>query len=292
MSLQALPDKSDAPLLFIQWAVGGIVYVASLMLVFAFIASQSITDWRHQLQGRATIQLFLAEGGVTPQEKNRILERLRQSNAIITADWLSDEAIKRLLQPWLGSYQDVLTDVVIPAVIDVQLRSGRRLKDDDIKNLLGERVERFFIEDHQRWFRQNFAFLHRIETFAVIMMAVLMAVAALVVFFMVRIGVALHRETIEILTLIGAQDSFIRRRVTRRFVIAAFRGGVVAGVLAALTLVALGFLHEQGVFWFQHASAAEKRLLWGVLLSVPFVFSALVAMIASLTTQRLLTRML
>ncbi|MBC6444241.1 MAG: hypothetical protein GDA50_02250 [Alphaproteobacteria bacterium GM202ARS2] len=300
MTLAALPHSSDAPLLFIQWAVGGIVYAASVMFVGVFIASHIVSHWQNQLEGHVTMQLITKQGAkqeqqkkdATEQDKQRILQLVRGTPAIAQAVWLEEEEVIRLLQPWLGSNIDIVQGISLPAVIDVTLKAQHALDPQPLRQTLSDWGYTLLIEEHNRWFSDNFAFLGRLKLFVATMMLLLTAVAALVVFFMVRVGVALHRETIDILCLVGARDAYIRKTLTRRFSFAAFRGGAFASILAALTLVGLGALHEHGLFWFQHAPTTEKQLLWGMMLIIPFIFVGVVALVTTLTTQRVLTRML
>ena len=296
MTLAALPDSSDAPLLFIQWAVGGIVYAASVIFVGVFIASHIVSHWQNQLEGHVTVQLISKEGEkkkvFSEQDKKRILGLLQATPAISQAVWLDEDEIIRLLQPWIGNHINIVQGISIPAVIDVTLKPERTLAPKPLRQTLSEWGYDMLIEDHNRWFSDNFAFLGRLKLFVAAMMALLTGVAALVVFFMVRIGVALHRETIDILCLVGARDSFIRKTLTRRFSFAAFRGGAFASILAALTLIGLGFLHEHGIFWFQYAPTAEKQLLWSMMLVIPFIFVSVVALVTTMTTKRVLIRML
>ena len=296
MTLAALPDSSDAPLLFIQWAVGGIVYAASVIFVGVFIASHIVSHWQNQLEGHVTVQLISKEGekkkSFSQQDKKRILDLLQATEAISQAVWLEEDDVIRLLQPWIGNHINIVQGISIPAVIDVTLKPEQRLAPQPLRQTLSEWGYDMLIEDHNRWFSDNFAFLGRLKLFVAAMMVLLTGVAALVVFFMVRIGVALHRETIDILCLVGARDSFIRKTLTRRFSFAAFRGGAFASILAALTLIGLGFLHEHGIFWFQYAQTAEKQLLWSMMLVIPFIFVSVVALVTTMTTKRVLIRML
>ena len=62
------------------------------------------------------------------------------------------------------------------------------------------------------------------------------------VIFTTRTGLAVHQEAIEVLHLIGAQDSYIARQFATRALMLALRGGLIGLALAVPTLIAIGIL--------------------------------------------------
>ena len=111
------------------------------------------------------------------------------------------------------------------------------------------------------------------------------------IIFTTRTGLAIHREAIEVLHLIGAHDAYIARQFARRAFSLGLSGGVVGLVLALPTLWGLTHL----------ARRLDDKLLpniafgpmhWGLLVALPVGVSLVAMVTAKITVMRSLERML
>ena len=111
------------------------------------------------------------------------------------------------------------------------------------------------------------------------------------VVFVTRTGLAIHHESIEVLHLIGAQDSYIARQFANRALMLGLRGGLMGLILAAPTLWGIGSIaHSMYSGFFPNFSLSLVH--WVILACIPMLV-ALIAMIsARLTVMKTLTRML
>jgi cell division transport system permease protein len=134
-----------------------------------------------------------------------------------------------------------------------------------------------------------------VEVTALLVILVIAAASVLTVVFTTRTGLAVHREVIEVLHLIGARDGYIARQFEREALRLGLAGGAAGLALAVLTLLALG-----------HAAAAtallgdEVRLLpalhlatwqWASLCLLPAAAALVAVATARLTVLRALARM-
>ena len=111
-----------------------------------------------------------------------------------------------------------------------------------------------------------------------------------IVVFATRAGMTSHRDTIELLHLIGARDNYIARRFVIYALSYGLAGGVLGLILAAVTLAALA-LAAQGVDQMLLPRLSLGLAAWVALLCVPLA-SALIAMItARMTVLRALRRL-
>ena len=114
--------------------------------------------------------------------------------------------------------------------------------------------------------------------------------AVTMVIFATRMGLAIHGRVIELLHLVGAQDSYVAREFQRHALKLALRGGALGLLLAILTVFLIGRVLGGG-----EAAALPDFTLrpveWALLALLPLVVAAVAMVTARLTVLRTLSRM-
>ncbi len=288
-----LPLGGDANRRFIPLIVGAMVYLAALALAGTFALDGTIRQWSDNLRGALTVQLpgvaQEPEGDEAQARIDAAVGLLLETTGVLSATALPHAQSQALLEPWLGA-GDLPTDLPIPIIVDVIVYTGARINYDDLGQRLEDVVPGARIND-------NGVFLSRLVTLARVIQLVglvvvlIVAIAAVsIVVFATRAGMTSHRDTIELLHLIGARDNYIARRFVTHALSYGLSGGLLGLALAVLTLGALALA----------ARAVDQALLprlsldltaWVALLCVPLA-SALIAMItARMTVLRALRRL-
>jgi len=190
-------------------------------------------SWQDSLQ----ISLFLKDS--VPRERGAALARELETEAAIARTlYISREAalIEFRQQSGFGDALDLLTDNPLPGVIAVT--PDRHLQKPQIQALLSRLEAQPEVELarlDQKWLERLYAIL-AIGERAVGIIALLLGVAVMVVIGnTIRLDIEARREEIEVMKLIGAPDSFIRRP----FLYSGFWFGLLGGVLAWI-MVLLG----------------------------------------------------
>jgi cell division transport system permease protein len=189
---------------------------------------------RHALdtvEERVEIRAFIADS--TP------IESVAQAAADIAAypEVLSaqqvtqSQALERARRE-LGEFRDVFEGAVLPASIDIRLRSGFR-DPASVKRVVA-RVKAFGFVDDVRYGEEWIEKLYRLRTIASIAGLVLglafAAVSMIIIGATIRMAVLSRAREISIMRLVGATDSYIRRP----FLLEGFAKGVLGGLLALL----------------------------------------------------------
>ena len=94
-------------------------------------------------------------------------------------------------------------------------------------------------DDHADWQNRLTRFLGTMEWAALAVVSVIAAAAVIMVAFATRGSLATHRETIELLHLIGAPDTYIARQFQSHAMRLAFIGSILGAILAAATVFAI-----------------------------------------------------
>lgn len=288
-----LPLGGDANRRFIPLIVGAMVYLAALALAGTFALDGTIRQWSDNLRGALTVQLpgvaQEPEGDEAQARIDAAVGLLLETTGVLSATALPHAQSQALLEPWLGA-GDLPTDLPIPIIVDVIVYTGARINYDDLGQRLEDVVPGARIND-------NGVFLSRLVTLARVIQLVglvvvlIVAIAAVsIVVFATRAGMTSHRDTIELLHLIGARDNYIARRFVTHALSYGLSGGLLGLALAVLTLGALA-LAARGVDQALLPRLSLDLTAWVALLCVPLA-SALIAMItARMTVLRALRRL-
>ncbi|WP_028008145.1 permease-like cell division protein FtsX [Solimonas flava] len=200
-------------------------------------------SWQESLQ----ISLFLKDS--VAEERGAALARelraeigVSKTNYISRAQSLADFKA----QSGFGDALAILQDNPLPAVIAVT--PNRKLGKAGVEELaarLGRLPEVDLAKLDQKWLERLYALLD-IAQRSVGIVAILLGVAVMVIIGnTIRLDIEARREEVEVMKLIGAPDSFIRRP----FLYAGFwhglLGGLLAWILVAAGVQALGAPAEQ-----------------------------------------------
>ncbi|WP_020590929.1 cell division protein FtsX [Kiloniella laminariae] len=288
-----VPLDKDASSRFLPWLIAVMVYLATMSLIVALTMNKLANRWDQGLSNSLTIQV---PAGQSPAERQAIekktallLQEFKKIPDVKKAEMLTDGELNKLLEPWLGK-DVVLHDLPIPLLISIELSQSSARTLDAVKVLTAEKLPTASIDDHQRWLGNLLGLAKIIGTVSLLVVLLVGGAAALMVILVTRMGLAIHRQVVELFHLMGAQDAYIANRFQLHALKLSMAGGFAGLLLAGLTIAAFSTLLGQ----------ANSALLpsftltateWGLLLLIP-VGASLVAMItARLTVLRSLALM-
>ena len=268
------------------------VYLATLALAGALLLAGLLDDWNQGLSGKITVQVMLLGDETVEETQARVTEAVRtllKTPGIAEAKPIPLAEIAAMLEPWLGTATQVI-ELPLPRLIDVTLEEERSPDFDALAQRLAEAVPGSTLDDHQFWRGQLVKLVRSLELLAGVVVGLVAIAAVAVVIFATRGGLAVHREIIEVLHLIGARDDYVADQFQRHAWRNCLRGGVVAGLLGVATLLGLRKLAEQ----------LDPALLppievepwqWGTLALIPIIASLIAMWTARRTVMRALARM-
>ena len=289
-----LPLGRDASSRFLPWIVCLMVFLAALALAATMALSNAGDGWRAGLVGTLTVQIVpTANAGDTADLDKRAedaLRLLRTTPGIARAEPVPRARIAALLEPWLGSDPFAL-GLPVPRLIDVSLAAGAGVDERALARRLADAVPGATIDDHGAWLDRLLALARAMEAVAIAVMAVVGLAAVATVVFTTRTGLAVHEDSIEVLHLVGATDSFIAHQFEVHALKLALKGGAVGVAIAALAIGAIAFYSRDiDAALLPRMSLSALQWLWLVL--VPAAAAAITVVTARMTVMRALGRML
>jgi cell division transport system permease protein len=283
-----LPLDRDASGRFLPWLVAVMVYLAALALICAIAANKIVTRWDQGLAGRMTVQVPAKESGNETQVEE-IITALRVTTGVRGAEALGDEEIARLLEPWLGTGA-AYRDLPMPTLIAVQVDRAAPPDMTQLRRRLTRIAPGTVLDDHQSWLGKLLDVARSVQLVAVFVVGLVGASAVTMVIFATRMGLSVHGKVIELLHLVGAQDSYIAQQFQVHALRLALRGGVLGLLLAVLTvLLVAGLLGQSDAVALPDLSLLPFE--WALVPLLPLVIALIAMVTARLTVLRTLGRM-
>lgn len=286
--------QRDASSRLLPWLIAFMVWLAAIALAAAMVLSSAGVKWRSGLAGTLTVQI-VPVGGEGPEaldERMRTaLALLRGTNGVARAEALPEEHVLKLLEPWIG--KGALAGELglpLPRLIDVRLAEGAAVDTAALGARLATSVPGAALDDHGVWLDRLLALAGAVEGVAYAVLALIGLAAVATVVFTTRTGLVIHQAEIELLHLIGAQDSYVARQFERHALGIGLKGGLAGLGLAIATLLLIGTLAgriETGLLPPLALSLAQ----WAGLAGIAVVAAVISVMTARFTVMRALARM-
>lgn len=226
---------------FLPLIIAVMAYLALIGSATGLAIFNGTKEWSGELSRTMTVQIVHADAGERERQTGVVLKVLGETPGVLEAQRMSDDDLKALLEPWFG-VGNVTDDLPIPEMISVTLRPNARIDGAALTARLQRDAPDAFVDDHQQWIGQLSSLSTMVQV-AVLFSIVLIALTTLaIVAFATKAALATHRETIEIVHLIGAKDSLIASEFRKLFMLHGFKGGLIGLIAALITLVAFVYL--------------------------------------------------
>lgn len=287
-SRQAVPLDRDSSGRYLPLLVAIMVYMAALALAGALSMSKLAERWDTGLAGALTVQVP-ADPAADSAQFAAVAEALSATPGVVAVEPMDSSAITALLEPWLGDA--VLTgDLPLPRLIAVTIDTDAPPDIAALQARLQALAPGSLVDDHQRWLDRLLDLARAVELMALVVVVLVVLAASIMVAFVTRMGLAAHERSIELLHLIGAQDSYVARQFQNHALSLGLRGGLLGLVCALPTLYLARTLLQR----IDSGLLPELNFLaheWSYFVLLP-VAAALVTMLAArVTVLRTLARL-
>ncbi|MCK6450707.1 MAG: hypothetical protein L6R19_07585 [Alphaproteobacteria bacterium] len=233
-----LPLDRDGAARLVPWIVALMSYLAAVALAAGLALGVLAWRWSEGVSSAITVLLPpLGDGAAANSEDPRIAQA-RQALADLpgvgAVQALDPAQVARRLEPWLGAGTGV-GELPLPRLLIVRVSGPRRPDTAELRQRMDRVAPGAVVDDHGTWRAEIARLAMRIMALSGFAVALIALAGAAVVVFAVRSGLAIHRDTIEVLHLIGAHDDYIARQFQNHTARLAFAGGLISLVLLGLT---------------------------------------------------------
>ncbi len=290
MILGFQPPASERRLLDDGQPTRAMTWIMAIMLFLTVLAGAlglgmfgATAQLDRELSGRLTVQIVEPITSVRDGQAAAMVAALRKLPGVTNVREVDRAHLARLLKPWLGD-AGLDPDLPMPAMIDVEAAGADFAAIEQAARRIapGARVDR-----HAQWLSPVRSFLASMSWLAVSLMLLIAGATAAVVLLAARAGLDTHRDTIDVLHMLGSTDVQIARLFQRRIAFDTLLGGI-AGTAAALMLVWFLQARLSAVGSEMLGGVALQRRDWFLLLLLPLGFALLSTLAARVAVLRTL----
>ena len=273
------------------WVIAIMLFLTLLVAAAGLTLAEAARQGGQDLARHVTVQIIEADPAQRAAQRAAVTRALRKLDSIAEVKPVPDADVRALLEPWLGTGV-IDADVPVPALVDVRFGSVPTAETiTRLQSTLRSVAPNIRVDSHSSWMAPFFELMRALLWLAAAMFLLLLVATSAVVILAVRSTLNTHRETIEIMHMMGGTDVQAARLFQRRVALDALLGGIVGFIVAAVVIITVG-----GRF-----AAVEPGLLsgahfpyygWAILALIPLAVMALAMLMARMTVISALKRIL
>ncbi|QUL36867.1 ABC transporter permease [Erythrobacter sp. JK5] len=275
----------------IPWVIAILIALVIVSAAGGLALRNLASSARADLSDALTVQIVEADPQARQRDAQAAAQVLADDPLVQSVRIVPEKELADLLEPWLGAGASS-DELPIPALIDVELT--RRASAGEIARveaLMRDAVPDARVDAQSDWLRPVYDALAALQYLALALIALVAFATAAAVWLAARSAFANHRETVEIIHLLGGTDTQVTG-IFQRSVLREASFGAAAGLM--LGLAAVWLLGRQ-------FSALDSGMLsgggldlgdWLVIAAIPILGVLLALLTGRITIALALRRML
>ena len=273
------------------WVIAIMLFLTLLVAAGGLTLAEAARQGGQDLARQVTVQIIESDPAQRAAQRAAVTRTLRKLDSIAEVKPVPDAQVRALLEPWLGTGV-IDADVPVPALVDVRFASVPTAETiSRLQSTLRSVAPNIRVDSHSSWMAPFFDLMRALLWLAAAVFLLLLVATSAVVILAVRSTLNTHRETIEIMHMMGGTDIQAARLFQRRVALDALLGGIVGFIVAAVVIITVG-----GRF-----AAVEPGLLsgahfpyygWAILAFIPLAVMALAMLMARMTVISALKRII
>ena len=240
-----LPLEKDTNGRFLPWLIALMVFLTVISFGVLLALNSVASRWDSSIGNSISIQLYSQQNLTTDNTVlQKVLSLLAGNKDIRKYEVVSDQEIINLVKPWLGEAYESF-DFPMPRLISVELVEGAKIDATLLEKQISDQGIDVSVDDHYVWLARFVDFVKTIQWVVLMILGFVLFALVGTVVFVTRTGLEVHREVIEVLHFIGAQDQYIARQFAGRAMVMSFRGALLGSALGTLALFVIIFFLEK-----------------------------------------------
>ncbi|MCJ8333548.1 MAG: cell division protein FtsX [Epibacterium sp.] len=253
---------------------GAMAFLCVFALALSMASGRVADRWADELARAATLRIN-APAAQKSAQTEAALKILEQTPGVASARALTAEEQAALLSPWFGSGLPV-DSLPIPQLIEV-IENEDGYDATGLRLRLQAEVPGAVLDDHARWRRPLVDAALSLRRLSVVSILLIGGAMAAMITLAANAALSANAQVIEVLRLVGAQDSYIAQAFVRRFTLRALLGGGAGMALGMIGVLLMPAASEEGGFL---TGLGFQGLGWLLPLLIPLL-GATVAFVAT-----------
>ena len=224
---------------------GAMAFLCVFALALSMASGRVADRWADELARAATLRIN-APAAQKSAQTEAALKILEQTPGVASARALTAEEQAALLSPWFGSGLPV-DSLPIPQLIEV-IENEDGYDATGLRLRLQAEVPGAVLDDHARWRRPLVDAALSLRRLSVVSILLIGGAMAAMITLAANAALSANAQVIEVLRLVGAQDSYIAQAFVRRFTLRALLGGGAGMALGMIGVLLMPAASEEGGF--------------------------------------------
>lgn len=273
------------------WVIAIMIFLTVLAAAAGLALAQAGSDVSDELASRATVQMVEADPDLKKQQTEDVAARLRGLDLVQEVRVVPQQEVNELIEPWIGA-QELSKDIPIPALIDLKLVNPANERElESLRKAIRPLSQTARVEPSSNFIAPVITLIRSLQWTAFGLVGLLAIATAAAVIISARSALNTHRETIDVIHLLGGTDRQISRLFQRRIALDALLGGIlglIAGsgiiwlISSQLTAIESGLVQSLGLAWYS----------WLIIAVIPILGMLIAMMTARSTVMRALKKIL
>ena len=243
-----LPLNKDKGGRFLSILMGLMTFLMMMTLSASFVLSAMNARWSKGLESKATIEISAQDQNGAPLTQEDIDTQTTAAKEFLTDNPAIEESIVmdkadiiQLVSPWLGDNVG-LENVPLPGIISVKFNDQTIFDMDELRSNLTNIAPQARLDTHEGWLNDVLSFTGAIKMAAVIMTLIITITTIVAVGGAIQSRMAVYREELELLHLMGASDGYISRQLQRYAFLTILKGALIGMVAGWILLFIIGLM--------------------------------------------------
>lgn len=240
------PDHSYRRILPVRRFAGPMPWVIAIMMFLTVLTAaaglglrQAAGHLRSELAGRVTVQIVEADPYERGRQTSAAIFELRRLAGIAAVRRVDPDELKTLLEPWLGTALNT-SEVPMPEMIDVDLANSALQRIELIEQAVQKVAPSARFDRHAQWLAPLDGLIGLLKWLALALVLLMAAATAFTVVLAARATLDNHRETIDVMHLLGGTDTQIAQLFQRQIALDSLFGGTIGFITAIFIVLLLG----------------------------------------------------
>jgi cell division transport system permease protein len=272
------------------WVIAIMMFLTVLAAATGLTMSSAVRGLNADLSGRLTVQIVEPNPDKRDQNVKALVRDLPQLASVEAVEPLPDKEVEEMLKPWFGDGL-LNQDLPVPALIDVTLSDGSPKAIAGVRQAVKAISPSSRVDEHAQWLAPLAELLGSLKWISILLVLLMAGAMSATVVLVARAALNTHRQTIEVMHLLGANDKQVAKLFQRRIAIDALTGSAVGLGFALIAMLILKYrftalgsdlMSTSGPGWFG----------WLLIVGLPIVGAILATAAARVTVLRVLRTML
>ncbi|WP_032112489.1 cell division protein FtsX [Candidatus Paracaedibacter symbiosus] len=288
-NIDEIPINQDAVTRFVPMIMALLVFLLSLVLAGAFSISSSLKNWHVGASHKLTIEVPLQHELDRERMIPNIVTFLQSVPGINHVEPIKHQQLLSLLEPWVGQ-AEMLSDVPVPALIDIDVDPNAHLEVPELIQKLRQYAAGVRIESHSRWLETLLILRTSLQVVAYLFALIIAMTVAITVMLVTKVGLASHYQSIAVLRLMGAHNSYIARKFQAHALKLASKGALIGFLAAFPVLIGLNYVTSNFGVPEMLRPTADLSLI-ALLVIIPFIIIGLSILVARFAVLKTLIKL-